>query len=902
MVSVILSLLLLCTPVVSNAATYYVATTGSNSNDGLTEDTPKLTIAHTVALMVAGDTTYVRGGVYNTTGRIRFNQSGTAAAPIRLLAYPGESPIINFSVVPATSQEQVLIQHASGINRAMGWITISGFEIRGGWDGIKFYSMHNSTITNNWVHDNVNQGILGQGGHHNVFDRNIISHNGPWTTNPSSFFAQGMYLSGDSYTISNNVIYDTTGYGLQQNGSSSAFNSSNHPSAEFAGAANWIVVNNTFAYNYNRAGITIWGGLCDNSRYENNIFYENARTLATGDAQGIRCTSCSGSTGVLIKNNHFYASGSGGQVGIDIGFAGDLVSTGNVINVSPPAFVNGGSNSLPASPDFRLTARSPVNIALANEFPTNGVVGAFQPPATPTVASITTNKITVTLPLSAAVPVQNLGTPGVSFSCTSNVCPGSPAVSSVSRVAGTDSQTEITLSGITSDACLSHADAVTVSYNASTGSWTGNDNIGPYPGLHQKILSFTSVAVVNNCTGSGPPGASAAHITYAFEDGTGTTVSDTSGNAIHATTSGSWVSGKTGFGIKVTGGTTQQTTIPYGSGINPTTQSMTWVVPVFVATGTTSSSNFVFGTEAGTDQRGYIAGTSGTWKVGRQNINTTAAGASNLAVTEGWNHLCVRWDSTTDTVTLYKDGVAGTGGATGSYTSYTLATNFEAPILGTNFPSTVTETIYDDVQVFTSLQDCAALYAAWNAPPPAPGGTLTQTAIQFQGVILDQAGSPIVVGPSVQSIDVPKRGGAVLLFQVNCGSGTDCDQTSFKLTYTKNGSTAKQQVPNTETADGTWMWGLSTDAHLNNGIRSTRLTGSCTIEPGATQLTSDQVPSLAIPQDHCTVLAYVVHVDGVAGDYFDYKLRTEADLDLDGGYTQTARVRVVNPMASGIGF
>ena len=51
------------------------------------------------------------------------------------------------------------------------------------------------------------------------------------------------------------------------------------------------------------------------------------------------------------------------------------------------------------------------------------------------------------------------------------------------------------------------------------------------------------------------------------------------------------------------------------------------------------------------------------------------------------------------------------------------------------------------------------------------------------------------------------------------------------------------------------------------------------------------------------MLAYVVHVDGVAGvDYFDYTLQTEAGLDLTGGYTQTARVQVVNPMASGIGF
>lgn len=896
----VMALFLWLLPSVVQAATYYVATNGSNSNDGLSETTPFLTVPFCASTMVAGDTCLVRGGTYSS-GEVRFSRSGTSSAPITLAAYPGELPVLDFGDQQST--RRILIQDSSSFNNPIGWIVIRGFELTNGHDGIKYHNLHDAIISNNHIHDNGYMGILGIGGTRIRFERNIIHHNGRFAacdagTTTLCIQDHGIYAHGSHYTIVNNIFYYHQGFGVQQNGSSS---STSQAGPEFAGASNWIVANNTFAYSRTRGGYVVWGGACDNTRIENNIFYEN-NIEKPSNPQGVEFVGATASLGISIKNNHFYASGSGGTAAIGPNAPVDLVASSNVINVSPPAFVNGGSNALPASPDFRLTARSPVNTALANEFPSNGVVGAFQPPATPTVASITTNKITVTLPMNAAVPVQNLSTAGVSFSCTSNVCPGSPAVSSVSRVPNTDSQPEITLSGITGNACLSHADAVTVSYNSATGSWTGNDNIGPYPGLHQQILSFTNVTVTNDCTGSGPPGGSAAHITYAMENGSGTTVTDSSGNGLHATTSGSWVSGKTGFGLNVAGGTTQQTTIPYGSGINPTTQSMTWVVPVFVATGTTSSSNFVFGAEAGTDQRGYLAGTSGTWKVGRQNINTTAAGASNLAVTEGWNHLCARWDSTTDTVTLYKDGVAGTGGATGSYTSYTLATNFEAPILGTNFPSTVTETTYDDVQVFTSLQDCAALYAAWNAPPPAQAGTLKQDAIQFQGVVLDQSGSPIVVGPSVKTISVPKGGGAVILFQVLCQSGTDCAQTAFKLVAAKNGTGVWQQITSIDVF-GTWMWGVTTEPNLNSGTRSTRLEGSCAVTAGSTQLTADQVPSLAIPQTGCTVLGYLVHVDGVAGvDYYDYKLLTEAGLDLAGGYDEIARIQVVNPMASGIGF
>lgn len=75
------------------------------------------------------------------------------------------------------------------------------------------------------------------------------------------------------------------------------------------------------------------------------------------------------------------------------------------------------------------------------------------------------------------------------------------------------------------------------------------------------------------------------------------------------------------------------------------------------------------------------------------------------------------------------------------------------------------------------------------------------------------------------------------------------------------------------------------------------------MQTGTTLMTADQVPSLALAQNTCTVLAYVVHVDGVAGvDYFDFKLRTEANIDLPGGYDEIARIKVVNPMGGGVGY
>ena len=194
--------------------------------------------------------------------------------------------------------------------------------------------------------------------------------------------------------------------------------------------------------------------------------------------------------------------------------------------------------------------------------------------------------------------------------------------------------------------------------------------------------------------------------------------------------------------------------------------------------------------------------------------------------------------------------------------------------------------------------------AAFNTEPAAPGGTLTQEAIQFQGVILDASSSPIVIGPSVQTIEVPAGGGAVVLFQVHCENISDCDETAFKLVYANSvAPTIYQQVPNVETADGTWMWGVTTEQNQNTGSRNARLTGSCAVTTGSTQVTSDQIPAVDLPQDGCTVLGYIVRVgSSTAGTTFEYRLITESGLELAGGYDQIARIKVVNPMASGIGF
>jgi hypothetical protein len=120
----------------------------------------------------------------------------------------------------------------------------------------------------------------------------------------------------------------------------------------------WVIANNTLAYNRRGAGVVVWGFSCNNARIENNIFYENAVTNPNA-TQGVHFTSTT-CTGITIRNNLFSASGSGGKLALGKGALEwvHYTQSGNIMNLSVPGFVS-APVTLPPSPNFALTARSP---------------------------------------------------------------------------------------------------------------------------------------------------------------------------------------------------------------------------------------------------------------------------------------------------------------------------------------------------------------------------------------------------------------------------------------------------------------------------------------------------------------------------------------------------------------
>ena len=72
----------------ATAATYFVATNGSDLNAGTSLSAPFQTIQHASGVLVAGDTCFIRAGIYRET--IAPSGSGTTGAPITFTAYSNE--------------------------------------------------------------------------------------------------------------------------------------------------------------------------------------------------------------------------------------------------------------------------------------------------------------------------------------------------------------------------------------------------------------------------------------------------------------------------------------------------------------------------------------------------------------------------------------------------------------------------------------------------------------------------------------------------------------------------------------------------------------------------------------------------------------------------------------------
>lgn len=252
----------------AGAAEYYVAVGGSDANQG-TFGAPFESLARAQQAASAGDTVWIRGGVYAFSGTtqatgVLFNKSGAAGARINYWAYPGETPVFDFfNLLPQA--------RVRGFSVQADWLHFRGLEVRGVQQIL-------TNVNESWAIRVENRAD------NNIFEQLNLHHN----EGPGLFIADGgnnLVLNSDSH---HNYDPDRGGENADGFGSHS-----NDPGNTFIGNRAWensddgydlinspgvATIQNSWAWRNgyipetntaagNGAGIKAGGFLLDSSRF-----------------------------------------------------------------------------------------------------------------------------------------------------------------------------------------------------------------------------------------------------------------------------------------------------------------------------------------------------------------------------------------------------------------------------------------------------------------------------------------------------------------------------------------------------------------------------------------------------------------------------------------------------------
>lgn len=168
-------------------------------------------------------------------------------------------------------------------------VTVQGMEILNNTnqDAIKFVGAINTTLRDNYLHNNVGNGMLGTAINIALIERNLMVGNGTNNTDVGHF--HGSYLQGTNITYRNNVAYDqTNGYGAQ-------FYPSNN--------VNLLVYNNLLFKNNRGMVISVEAGLT-------NYAFNNTIISNTSTAVQLYGTT----TGTVYLTNNIILNNGNGSI------------------------------------------------------------------------------------------------------------------------------------------------------------------------------------------------------------------------------------------------------------------------------------------------------------------------------------------------------------------------------------------------------------------------------------------------------------------------------------------------------------------------------------------------------------------------------------------------------------
>jgi hypothetical protein len=336
---------------------------------------------------------------------------------------------------------------------------------------------------------------------------------------------------------------------------------------------------------------------------------------------------------------------------------------------------------------------------------------------------------------------------------------------------------------------------------------------------------------------------------------------------LHITTSNgtSFVDARYFRGLKTDAGQDDYAEMPYFSGVNPATQSLTIAGGVYIDPADVCSLKAVGGTPAGVSQYFHLYYSSCTWKM---IIQDSTATATEFSVQSGWNHVCATFNAATDTATLHINGVAGasSGSSLQTYTSFVFAGNFRIGRFSGSSLASGPNHIYDRWVVYQSAEDCGLIYENFNPPSTSYTGVINIVSGHIY-MAKSRAGVPLELAPFNSFVALPKGAAFATAFQAHCTNAGDCSPVGQRPYYTCNqcpSAGSELPVPDTASSDGIEFWGTTNEVGLLTGAHGANLSGSETHVNGGTHLTSSSVTIVDLCQNCVTVERWIFRLTSAA--------------------------------------
>lgn len=672
----------------------------------------------------------------------------------------------------------------------------------------------------------------------------------------------GAYLQGDDVTFRNNWVHDNSYYGVQCYSSSTVsdmrpdrckvhynvIENNRNASGELGlamGGYDTEVIGNIIKGAFSSG----FDGGSQNMIVANNVFPSNGIGIAG---------SGSNNSGIVVQNNVVW-----GSISVGSSASGTITNSYNACRSGDSC----GSNKLTiaaltdifvSSSDFSLKQASPaINAGTAASVSAsrncNGAcdIGAYEA-FNFSSASISGNTIDIVLSGMIFAPVVP-SLSGWSITCTGSGC-GVPSILSVSRKTDTSTTVSLSITGLSGGNCAV-GQTWTVSYSSASGG-----TVDSHPLItQQELTDFSGQSVTNGCAATGIALPGTPYIIYEFDDN----LNDTSGNNLHATGNGiSFADAKYWRGMKTDAGQDDYAEMPYFSGVDPSSQSLTISGGIYIDPTDVASTRGVGGAGTGSNQRFHIYYSGGTWRLAVQ--ANGGATPTEFSVQSGWNHVCVTFDSAIDTATLWVNGTAGvsSGSSLQTYTSFAFPGNFRiGRFVGSSLASGPNH-IYDRWVVWRAKVDCQQAYQNWEPPISTWSGTLSIVSTRIFGAKLDAVASTIPLAALNTDVTIPAGAAFTYASQMDC-SVSDCTAIGRKLYYSCDTCTSggtELLVPDSATADGIEFWGSISEPGLLSGPHGANLSGALTHVNGSTNAIASTVPIVDLNTSNSTVMRYILRI------------------------------------------